>query len=36
MDAGRIVESGTHEMLLQQDGVYRKLYMKQAAEGGHG
>ena len=25
MDRGRIVQSGTHEMLMNQDGLYRKL-----------
>ncbi len=27
MDAGRIVEAGTHQALLQQDGLYRRLVM---------
>ena len=34
LDRGQIVEQGTHEVLLQMDGVYRKLYLKQAAENG--
>ncbi len=29
IDDGRIVESGTHDELLVQDGVYRRLYMVQ-------
>jgi len=29
MDGGRIVESGTHEALVAQDGLYRKLYERQ-------
>lgn len=32
MDAGRIVESGTHEQLLAHAGVYRRLYELQFAE----
>jgi subfamily B ATP-binding cassette protein MsbA len=32
MDAGRIVEMGTHRELLGRDGVYRKLYELQFAE----
>lgn len=29
IDAGRIVESGTHQELLDQGGLYRQLYLKQ-------
>jgi ABC-type multidrug transport system fused ATPase/permease subunit len=29
MDAGRIVESGTHEQLIAQDGRYAALYRLQ-------
>ncbi|MFN8492437.1 MAG: ABC transporter ATP-binding protein [Caldilineaceae bacterium] len=29
LDQGRIVESGTHDSLLAQDSLYRKLYLKQ-------
>ena len=29
MDAGRIVDKGTHQQLIQKDGLYRKLYDKQ-------
>jgi ATP-binding cassette subfamily B multidrug efflux pump len=31
MDKGRIVESGNHQELLMQNGVYRKLYDLQLA-----
>jgi subfamily B ATP-binding cassette protein MsbA len=32
MERGKIIESGTHEELLQQNGIYRKLYELQFAE----
>ena len=32
MDAGRIVEQGTHDELLAHDGIYRRLYELQFAE----
>lgn len=32
MKDGKIVESGTHEELMQKDGVYKSLYMKQQTE----
>ena len=31
MHKGRIRESGTHQELLDQDGIYRKLYQLQLA-----
>ncbi|MET3504228.1 ABC-type multidrug transport system fused ATPase/permease subunit [Halalkalibacter oceani] len=31
---GRIVQQGTHQALLQQDGLYRELYQKAATETG--
>jgi ABC-type multidrug transport system fused ATPase/permease subunit len=34
MDRGRIVEQGTHDALLAQDGLYTRLYETQfSAEG---
>ncbi len=30
MDRGRIVERGTHDELMQQDGIYRRIYNMQA------
>lgn len=32
LDQGRIVESGTHQQLLDQGGLYRQLYLKQFNE----
>ncbi len=32
MDQGRIVERGTHQELLQQGGVYARLYERQFAD----
>jgi subfamily B ATP-binding cassette protein MsbA len=32
MDAGRVVEMGTHQQLLEGEGIYRKLYELQFAE----
>ena len=29
MEQGKIVESGTHDALIKQDGHYAKLYQKQ-------
>ena len=31
MHKGRICERGTHQELLEQDGIYRKLYQLQLA-----
>jgi len=33
LDEGKIVESGTHQQLLRNEGLYRKLYMDQFKEG---
>ena len=32
MDEGKIVESGTHEKLLQQNGLYAEMYNRQQVE----
>ena len=32
MQRGRIVEDGTHETLLERDGLYAQLYYRQFAE----
>jgi len=34
MDKGRIVESGTHQILLAQNGLYARLYRMQFADEG--
>jgi ATP-binding cassette, subfamily B, multidrug efflux pump len=32
MEEGKIVEQGRHETLMQQDGTYRKMYLRQQQE----
>jgi ABC-type multidrug transport system fused ATPase/permease subunit len=32
MEDGSIAEEGTHEQLMQRNGIYRKLYDKQVSE----
>ena len=34
MHHGRLVEAGTHQELLEQEGLYRRLYELQFAEAG--
>lgn len=36
LDAGKIIESGTHEELLIQNGVYKSMYMRQLKQGPEG
>ena len=34
MDQGRLVQRGTHEELLAQDGIYRQIYDLQVRQSG--